>query len=117
MDRKEFMYKVQSLNEEIDLKLDQINSAKAEYLEKNKKFPIGSKVRVITPERRRSAYSDTGLRIIAPVPEVVRVGIVRDYEISHDYNVVPIVNEISSKGVIYNTNMVIHSFDLIELAE
>lgn len=102
MNKEEFLSK----RDAIDLKLKELNGEKEqlekEYIESNVKYPIGSKVCIITPA---STYTRLYNLESVTVPEIKQYAYVKDYIIDFLDNINPLFSKVKKDGTMSEVNL------------
>lgn len=102
MTKEEFKSKKEIINSKIRELNNEMIKLKKEYIESNVKYPIGSKVYIITPA---STYTRLYNLESVTVPEIKQYAYVKDYIIDFLDNINPLFSKVKKDGTMSEVNL------------
>lgn len=102
MTKEEFKTKKEIINSKIEELNNEMEKLKKEYIESNVKYPIGSKVCIITPAHKE-VYLFSNKEIL--VAESRDCGYVMNYEINYRNDIEPCLKRVKQNGTISKTSL------------
>lgn len=105
MTKEEFKAKKEIINSKMNELKNEMIKLEKEYIESNIKYPIGSKVCIVTPA---SVYTSLyNLRSVT-TPESKQYAYISGYEISYLNDVKPCFKKVKKDGTISQTNLYVN---------